>query len=105
MCNIPEIVPIGPLELDTAPMKSSLKMLSSNWKTQFASHLHQQAKEALDVLTSRREAMIGMLSLMVTVGDLQTLRKVLDMLEHIDNLQHSIDEQYLPVENMYRLLR
>ena len=102
---MPEIMSIGPLQLDTVPIKSSLKAFSSNWKTQFASHLHQQAKEALDKVTSEREAMMKTLTLVVTVGDLETLRQVLDILEHIDNLQHSIDGQYLPVENMYRQLR
>lgn len=41
----------------------------------------------------------------VYTGDLTFLREVLELLEHMDDLQHSIDDQYLPVEEMYLQLK
>ena len=40
----------------------------------------------------------------VAVGDLCALRKVLELLQTLTDLQLVVDEQYLPVERMYQQL-
>ena len=60
---------------------------------------------ALEALVNQRESMMDQLKSPVTTGDLSSLRKQLELLQDIDNLQLTIDEEYLPVENMYSVLR
>lgn len=42
--EIPAVLLVGPLQLSTAPIKSSLKALAVAWKMKFAAFLHKQAK-------------------------------------------------------------
>lgn len=87
------------------PAKSTLESLASNWKSRFASHLHFLATAALNTIVEQQETMMNVLNTPVNVGDLHLLREVLDLLEHIDELNHTVDEQYLPVEQMYDQLK
>ena len=57
------------------------------------------------MLVKRQEAMTAQLQCPVTSGDLPALRQVLELLQYIDNLQLTVDDEYLPVENMYSMLR
>lgn len=102
---IPSSLSFGPLQLITSPLKSTLRSLSSNWKTQFSSHLHLMARTALQTLVEQQMTMSQVLTSEVYTGDLAFLREVLELLEHMDDLHHSIDDQYLPVEEMYMQLK
>lgn len=102
---IPSSLSFGPLQLITSPLKSTLRSLSSNWKTQFSSHLHLMARTALQTLVEQQMTMSQVLTSEVCTGDLAFLREVLELLEHMDDLHHSIDDQYLPVEEMYMQLK
>ena len=42
--GIPRILPVGPVCLQTDPIKDALHGFSMAWKTQFASVLHEEAK-------------------------------------------------------------
>ena len=103
--SIPLSISIGPLDLITRPLKTSLQALASNWKVQFTSFLHDMAKESLNSVVQDRDAMYRTLSSPVSVGDLSFLREVLELLLHIDDMFHYIDNVYTPVEDMYQLLR
>ena len=63
---------------------------------------HLQA--ALDKVVKERKGMAARLGAPVAVGDLHALRKVLELLQIITDLQLVVDEQYLPVEQMYQQL-
>ena len=103
--SLPSTVRFGCVVLLTDSLKSTLKALASNWKSQFASHLHFLAKTALNTLVEQQSTMMDVLNSPVNVGDLDLLREVLELLEHIDELHYTIDEQYLPVEQMYTQLK
>lgn len=79
--------------------------MASNWKCQYSSHLHLIAHTALNTLVQQQETMLHVLNTLPVVGDLAFLRELLELLGHIDDLHHSIDDQYLPVEEMYSQLR
>ena len=59
----------------------------------------------MELVVDKRETMKEQLLSHVATGDLPSLRKVLELLQYIDNLQHTIDEEYLPVEEIYSSLR
>ena len=103
--SLPGTLRLGPLQLITTPLKSTLQALASNWRSLYSTYLHDRAKVALDSLVQQRETMIQVLTSEVVVGDLSFLREVLELLEQIDELQLTIDEKYLAVEEMYRQLR
>ena len=63
------------------------------------------ARTALKTLVEQQVTMSQVLTSEVYTGDLTFLREVLELLEHMDDLQHSIDDQYLPVEEMYLQLK
>jgi len=42
--GIPGVLPVGPICLQTDPIKDALHGFSMAWKTQFASVLHEEAK-------------------------------------------------------------
>ena len=58
----------------------------------------------MDKVVKERKGMAARLAAPVTVGDLHALRKVLELLQMITDLQLVVDEQYLPVEQMYQQL-
>ena len=63
------------------------------------------ARTALQTLVEQQMTMSQVLTSDVYTGDLAFLREVLELLEHMDDLHHSIDDQYLPVEEMYMQLK
>ena len=129
---IPAVYCVGPLQLDTNPVKNSLGALAGAWKTEFASFLHKQAKVcrataraqihpsagcvtvppgarkphlqvSLSSLVASREGMRAQLTTPVeTLAQLQT---TLELLQQISDLQNTVDDLYLPVERLYALLR
>lgn len=46
--KIPATFKLGPLQLDTAPVKNTLRALAVAWKTEFISFVHKQAKVSND---------------------------------------------------------
>lgn len=45
--GIPKVLPVGPICLQTDPIKDALHGFAMAWKTQFASILHEEAKVKL----------------------------------------------------------
>lgn len=61
-------------------------------------------QKLLDELVSQHDSMLAQLQ--QPVGDsLEKLRDVLLLLHHITDLQHVVDEKFLPVEQQYAMLR
>jgi len=126
---IPAVFHVGPLQLDTNPVKNSLGALAGAWKTEFVSFLHKQAKVcratchraraqivlqqaiqlkpylqvSLSSLVASREGMMAQLT--TPVETLAQLKTTLELLQEISDLQNTIDDLYLPVERLYALLR
>ena len=46
--SIPRVLPVGPICLQTDPIKDALHGFAMAWKTQFASILHEEAKVMRD---------------------------------------------------------
>ncbi len=46
---VPSAQVLGPLTLETLPLKSSLKSEAASWKAQFAGNLHKQGADDLKV--------------------------------------------------------
>ena len=126
---IPAVFHVGPLQLDTNPVKNSLGALAGAWKTEFVSFLHNQAKVcraachraraqivlqqaiqlkpylqvSLSSLVASREGMTAQLT--TPVKTLAQLKTTLELLQEISDLQNTIDDLCLPVERLYALLR
>ena len=41
---IPDVIPVGPIQLNTEPVKNALSGFAIAWKTQYVSALHDEAK-------------------------------------------------------------
>ena len=50
--GIPRSLPVGPILLQTDPIKDALHGFSMAWKTQFASVLHEEAKVSKYIIRS-----------------------------------------------------
>ena len=93
---------IGALSLETAPLKESLKLTATNWKTKYAQNLHGQAKSELEGLNEYIKQTSKNLSRPIT--DLEDVRAVMLTLKEVRDKEAEIDQQFGPVEEMYGLL-
>ncbi|KAL5457324.1 hypothetical protein EMCRGX_G034572 [Ephydatia muelleri] len=101
--EIPAVLLVGPLQLSTAPIKSSLKALAVAWKMKFAAFLHKQAKTSLTAVVEQRESMSQ--QLLAPADNLQQLQCTLKLLGQIEDMQNVVDGLYLPVEKLYQSLK
>ncbi|XP_060567478.1 dynein axonemal heavy chain 5-like [Ruditapes philippinarum] len=101
--GIPRSLPVGPILLQTDPIKDALHGFSMAWKTQFASVLHEEAKKKLDQAVLYRSNVRNRLELHVQTLD--QLNSALHLLEELRDMENKIDGIYLPIETMYTKLR
>ncbi|XP_053397319.1 dynein axonemal heavy chain 5-like isoform X6 [Mercenaria mercenaria] len=101
--GIPRSLPVGPILLQTDPIKDALHGFSMAWKTQFASVLHEEAKKKLDQAVLYRSNVRNRLELHVQTLD--QLNSALHLLEELRDMENKIDGIYLPIETMYSKLR
>ncbi|WAR07684.1 DYHG-like protein [Mya arenaria] len=101
--GIPRVLPVGPICLQTDPIKDALHGFSMAWKTQFASVLHEEAKKKLDQAVLYRSNVNNRLELHVQTLD--QLNSTLHLLEELRDMENKIDGIYLPIETMYDKLR
>ncbi|XP_064629693.1 uncharacterized protein LOC135488785 isoform X2 [Lineus longissimus] len=100
---IPSVLPTGPVALITDPVKNALHGFAIEWKTQYASVLHEEAKRKLDAALLYRMNVRNRLEL--NVANLDQLNSTLHLLEELRDMENKIDGIYLPTENMYLKLR
>lgn len=100
---IPEILPVGPICLKTDPIKDALHGFAMQWKSHFASVLHEEAKKKLDSAVLYRSNVRNRLEL--DVISLDQLNSALHLLEELRDMENKIDGIYLPIETMYAKLR
>ncbi|XP_052089132.1 uncharacterized protein LOC127725852 isoform X10 [Mytilus californianus] len=100
---IPEILPVGPICLKTDPIKDALHGFAMQWKSHFASVLHEEAKKKLDSAVLYRSNVRNRLELDVITLD--QLNSALHLLEELRDMENKIDGIYLPIETMYAKLR
>ncbi|CAL1527205.1 unnamed protein product [Lymnaea stagnalis] len=110
--NIPVILPVGPINLFSDPIKDSLHGFSMAWKTKFASVVHEEAKASFQstTLTKNLDSVVLYRSnvrsrLEQHVQTLDQLNSVLHLLEELSDMENKIDGIYLPIETMYSKLR
>ncbi|XP_070190368.1 uncharacterized protein [Littorina saxatilis] len=101
--GIPSMLPVGPVCLQSDPIKDALHGFAMAWKTTFASVLHEEAKKKLDAAVAYRTNVEGRLE--QHVATLDQLNSALHLLEELRDMENKIDDVYLPIETMYDKLR
>ncbi|XP_048577711.1 dynein axonemal heavy chain 8 isoform X3 [Nematostella vectensis] len=101
--GIPERLGIGSACLNTSPIKDSLHGLSVAWKMRYSTQLHEEAKIELDKIVTHRNAIYSRLSQPVVTLD--ELHSAFELLQELGDMENTIDDVYLPVENIYTKLR
>ena len=93
---------IGPLSLETQPLKLALRSEAATWKAQFAKNLHLHGKEKLEQLLEY----VKTTTLLLTreVEDLEDVRKVMAIQQDIRTKESEIDTIMNPIEHVYALL-
>lgn len=93
---------IGCLQMDTKPLKYSLKSEAASWKGQFAKNLQKKGSDDLKAFTLyMRETS---LKLNHKIEDLEDVRTIMGVLKEVRDKEASIDEVINPIEDMYALL-
>ena len=93
---------IGALTLNTANLKLQLRNESRQWKLQYATKVHHQARDAMtDLLEYVR---VTTKKLEVPVTDLDSLRFVMTTLKEIRERESSIEMELQPISDMYQML-
>jgi dynein heavy chain len=80
---------IGPLSLETQPLKLALRAEAATWKAQFAKNLHLHGKEKLEQLLQYVKETTLLLSR--DVEDLEDVRKVMAIQQDIRTKESEID--------------
>ena len=102
LMNIPYFQNIGPLCVCTESLKFALKAEISTWKGKFAQILHENARKALNDFLEYMENSTTLLeNHVVSLDDLKKMMKILDEVQDKDL---EIDLLFSPVEDMYSLL-
>ena len=94
---------IGPLSLETQPLKLALRAEAATWKAQFAKNLHLHGKEKLEQLLQYVKETTLLLSR--DVEDLEDVRKVMAIQQDIRTKESEIDAILGPIEHVYALLQ
>lgn len=101
--GIPDRLNVGSVCLNTSPIKDSLHGFSIAWKTRYSSQLHEEAKVELDKIVIHRNSIYEQLSQpVITLDDLNS---AFQLLQELSDMENTIDDTYLPVENIYAKLR
>ncbi|XP_068697910.1 dynein axonemal heavy chain 8-like [Montipora foliosa] len=101
--EIPNRLTVGSVCLNTSPIKDSLHGFSVAWKMRYSTQLHEEAKIELDKIVTHRNSIYEQLS--QTVITLDDLNSAFQLLQELGDMENTIDDVYLPVENIYAKLR
>uniref|UniRef100_A0A7M5WVD3 Uncharacterized protein n=2 Tax=Clytia hemisphaerica TaxID=252671 RepID=A0A7M5WVD3_9CNID len=93
---------VGCMKLNSTPIKDSLAGFCMAWKMCYVQKLHNHGKETLNNIVNERTLFFEHLNSEIVT--LQELDSVLDRTQHIIDLDNLIDEKYLPVERLYKVL-
>lgn len=93
---------IGALSLNTAPIKTQLRTLNSQWKVQYSDNLHKTATNQLTTLTEYFKSTLTKLNR--EPDSIDSIKYLMDVLNEIRDREASIDMQINPVMDMYALL-
>lgn len=100
--RIPPLHNIGALSLNTANLKLQLRNESRQWKIQYSTKVHQQARDAMSSLLEYIRVTTN--KLQVEVTDLDSLRFVMTVLKEIRERESSIEMELTPITDMYLML-
>lgn len=100
--RIPPMHNIGALSLNTANLKLQLRNESRQWKIQYSTRVHQQARDATSSLLEYIRVTTNKLH--VEVKDLDSLRFVMTILKEIRERESSIEMELNPIADMYHML-
>lgn len=101
--EIPDRLMVGSVCLNTSPIKDSLHGFAVAWKMRYSTQLHEEAKIELDKIVTHRNNIYERLSQPVVTLD--ELNSAFQLLQELGDMENTIDDIYLPVENMYGKLR
>ncbi|XP_063714091.1 dynein axonemal heavy chain 5-like isoform X5 [Symsagittifera roscoffensis] len=101
--DIPLKIQVGPICLNSIPVKNTLLGFTSAWKTQYADVLHSEAKMELDKAVAYQAEAVAQIS--DDVSGLGQLNEALRKLREVYDMVNRIDSIYLPIENKYAMLR
>ncbi|EKX37595.1 hypothetical protein GUITHDRAFT_89621 [Guillardia theta CCMP2712] len=93
---------IGCISLRTQSLKYSLIAETLAWKSMFARKLHAKAKEEMDSLVSFINTNVEWLS--KEVSTIEDVGMSLQWLRDLQSKESDIEQQIVPIENMYNIL-
>ena len=96
-------IQIGPICLNSTPVKNTLLGFAAAWKTQYANVLHEGAREKLVRAVAYQEEAMTQIS--DEVDSLDQLNDALSRLQEVYDMVNKIDSIYRPIEENYRMLR
>lgn len=100
--RIPPMHNIGALSLNSANLKSQLRNETRQWKIQYSSKVHHQARDAMFSLLEYIRVTTN--KLRVPVEDLDSLRFVMMVLKETRERESSIEMVFAPIFDMYQML-
>eukprot|EP00960_Hanusia_phi_P052484 761485-Hanusia_phi.AAC.3 len=93
---------IGCISLRTQSLKYSLIAETLAWKSMFARKLHARAKQEMDALVEFMDTNVEWLS--KEVSDIEDVGMSLQWLRDLQSKESDVEEQIVPIENMYNIL-
>jgi hypothetical protein len=96
-------VSVGPLLLQTDPVKNTLIALAVHWKTKYAELIHKEVKLKMDTIVHNCEQIHDRLCR--NVESLSDLWNVLLEVQDVLSADCTNDSLYQPIEDTYRLLQ
>ncbi|XP_075255403.1 dynein axonemal heavy chain 5-like isoform X4 [Convolutriloba macropyga] len=101
--DIPMKIQIGPICLNSTPVKNTLLGFTTAWKSQYADVLHNDARVELAKAVEYQMEAVTQIS--DDVNGLGQLNDALSKLREVYDMVNRIDSIYLPIENKYAMLR
>eukprot|EP01135_Chromosphaera_perkinsii_P007354 Nk52_evm2s805 gene=Nk52_evmTU2s805 len=102
LMSIPICQNIGPLCICTESLKFALKAEISSWKAKYAQNLHTNAHKALEGYLEYIKNSTALLD--NQVSSLDDLKKMMKILDEVQDKDLELDVLFNPVEDMYNLL-
>jgi len=93
---------IGCMNLDTSPIKATLRAEANAWKNQYARNLHASAQAELTTLVDFMKDTISKIERPLV--DLDDVRDVMNVLKATREKESDIDFEINPIEEKYQLL-
>jgi len=105
--EVPVVHNLGPLSIETVPVKNSLRAMAGQWKAKFSQNLHEQAQRQLSAFleyVSSSSKQLENYHKKVDSLDLDEISNLMGLLARVREHEADIDNTIVPIEDMYNLL-